>query len=501
MSLALLVAIFLAFGIGDLSPPIDLGQSLEAADPFIALILGKLLGAIAGCWFAATLIGRLIAWRASVLGRPTRLLRRCYVAAVYLIDALNLLVFAWILLELNWSEVVASRLGLRNWIVIDDAMILLPFLVGQVMAWVGLHAAEIALHPRDGEDSRRPLHQLFGALINKTRRSMGLILAISLIFDLAHDLISLAWPAFDRSPSLQLVGMLILGTGFLLGSPALIRLSWPTRPLPDSPLRTRLERAARRHRFRFTDLLVWDTGGAVLNAGVTGVLPWYRYVLISDAMIDLLDDRQIEAVFGHEIGHVAHGHLVYFGLFFLGSLGVVSLCCLGVDLWALRPWILEEENRILYGQFVGLGVMALYYGLVFGALSRLFERQADLYGCRMLSCGSVECPPHCDLDGSPIVVQSCPTAAVPTSVCPVGVRVFALALEQVAFLNGLDPNRWSWRHGSIAQRIRSLERFARTPKLDSVFQHRTRRLCHILGLGLLVASAVAWYSGAYAWLT
>ena len=43
-------------------------------------------------------------------------------------------------------------------------------------------------------------------------------------------------------------------------------------------------------------------------------------------LLDSLTPFETAAVFGHEIGHVAHRHFLYFALFFMGSLGLLSLC-------------------------------------------------------------------------------------------------------------------------------------------------------------------------------
>ena len=40
----------------------------------------------------------------------------------------------------------------------------------------------------------------------------------------------------------------------------------------------------------------------------------------------------------------------------------------------------------------------LYFWFVFGYLSRRFERQADVYGSKVVSCDMADCPPHTDLD-------------------------------------------------------------------------------------------------------
>ena len=91
--------------------------------------------------------------------------------------------------------------------------------------------------------------------------------------------------------------------------PVLLRHVWRTRPLEAGPLRTRLEAAAARHGFRIRDILVWQTNSMVVNAAVAGFLPRLRYVFLTDGLLEWLDDEEIEAVFGHELGHVRHRHV------------------------------------------------------------------------------------------------------------------------------------------------------------------------------------------------
>src|SRR6202012_830175 len=148
-------------------------------------------------------------------------------------------------------------------------------------------------------------------------------------------------------------------------------------------LRDRLERLAARFGFRFTDILLWGTDNSVFNAVVTGALPRFRYVLLSDALVEHLDEHEVAAVFGHEMGHVRHRHLASFGLFFLGSLGVMALVSqltdgtatlLGASPGSGQAWVEVAKSAAV------LGVVGVYYWLVFGLLSRRFERQADVFG-------------------------------------------------------------------------------------------------------------------------
>ena len=53
--------------------------------------------------------------------------------------------------------------------------------------------------------------------------------------------------------------------------------------------------------------------------------------LLSDALIEYLDEHEVAAVFGHEVGHIAHRHLAYFGFFFVASLGVLAMFNATID--------------------------------------------------------------------------------------------------------------------------------------------------------------------------
>jgi STE24 endopeptidase len=131
----------------------------------------------------------------------------------------------------------------------------------------------------------------------------------------------------------------------------------------------------------------------------------------------------------------------------------------------------------------------LYFVLVFGHVSRRFERQADVFGCRAVSCGQEDCPPHDDIDR-----RSGPVPAR-VGLCPVGIRIFANALANVAALNGMEPAARSWRHGSIARRIAFLEGLEGKPEVERRFQLGVSRLRVALGLALLAVLAFAVATG------
>jgi STE24 endopeptidase len=498
LPIPLIVALILAFGVG---PAADAASRPVLSLPLRTSLLGvgltlALVGAISG------LAGAVLARRsgpdaAAGHARPWRRLARTSV----LLDGLNLAAFTWMIFGLGWLQVVQDGLGLKSAVLLDEVLDLAPFVIGQVAVWAALVPAERRLYP-SGAPIR--LRSIGASLVRRIRAGFGLVLPGVLLYSLATDLIA-RYGGGEPDGSLEsLAGVGLIGALILIGAPLFVRLAWPTRRLEDGPLRQRLEQTARRLGFPYADILVWDTDMALLNAGITGTLPRFRYILLTDRLIDQLEPAQVEAVFGHEIGHVAHRHLPFFALFFLGSIGLMALVGQAFDTsltylpydWAERlsagPW-----PQVLEWMAVGLSlaVLGLYIYVVFGRLSRRFERQADVYGCRAISCGDPDCP---ILDSHDPTTAS--SSLAERTICPSAIRTFSEALWFVAILNGIDPKAPSWRHGSIQGRIDFLSQLDGHPEVERRFQTRVRRLRLALACGLGLGLMAALATGALAHL-
>ncbi len=213
--------------------------------------------------------------------------------------------------------------------------------------------------------------------------------------------------------------------------------------------------------------------------------------MLSDALIDSLTPHEIAAVFGHEIGHIAHRHLLYFGFFFMGSLGLLSVLVEMVAMagpWIeplarLTPWPPAVVSDAVEG-IVLLIALGLYFWLVFGQLSRRFERQADVFGSKVVSCDLADCPPHHDRDHdlSPDPVrgkepQSSARSGSGSSPTPSPMSPAAMGLTQTGR---------SWRHGSIATRIAFSKASNAVPSAKRKFQRACRRLRIALAVVLVV---------------
>jgi STE24 endopeptidase len=490
MPVPLLIALFLAYGL-------DVPAGSEPmARPDLIGRLWESLGGLALVGVLAFGLGRLVAARVSRQGYASATLRRRYSWGVRVIELLTLGVYAGILYGAGWPVVVRSGFGLGDTILIDDLLILLPYFLAQLLGWWGLYAAERALRPA-GRYGPGPVANLGRFLTLKIRQALGLVLPGVLVFSLGQDLAHQQWPGWANGGWALVAGMALIGMVVLILSPLFVRLAWPTRPLPAGPLRTRLEHLAKRYGFRCTDILVWDTGHVLVNAGVTGPLPWFRYVLLSDALIENLNPLEVAAVFGHEIGHIAHRHLYYLGFFSVGSLGVLAVLLKLIDAYVLPiPSLLlpitqgDSTPATVVQSALGLLSLAIYFLVVFGHVSRRFERQADVFGCRSVSCGLADCPPHSDPERG--------FAETPAQVplCPVGIRIFANALSNVAALNGMEHRMRSWRHGSIARRIAFVESLDGKPEVERRFQVGVGRLQMAVALVLLTVLLYAMASGA-----
>jgi STE24 endopeptidase len=481
MPVSLLIALLLAFGIEPAQtgvPPADVVARVLETFGGVTLVAGLAFG-----------LGYWVSFQVSHSGYATSKVRRRYAFGARLLTVVSLVVYGWIIHSVGWSKMVRTNWGLGGLVLIDDFVVFLPYLAIQLLVWWGLFFAERALQIRQGWMAAGRLGRY---MTLKARQSIGLVLPVVLLYVVRRDFLGRFFPGWDENALAEPLEIAVLGTLVLAISPVFIRLAWPTHSLPQGPLRRRLERIARRVGFRFSDVLVWDTGHMMVNACVTGILPGFRYVLLTDALIETLTPLEVAAVFGHEIGHIAHRHLPYFAFFFMGSLGVLSVfaevVAMGapwVEQWAwLTPWSPDTVNE--WAQAIALlGALGLYFWIVFGQLSRRFERQADVFGSKVVSCSLANCPPHNDLDHD---LASEPDGGRSPGLCPVGIRIFADALATVARSNGLDPEGRSWRHGSIARRIAFLEGLERNPASEAQFQRGVKRMR--IGLGVVLVAAV-----------
>jgi len=249
----------------------------------------------------------------------------------------------------------------------------------------------------------------------------------------------------------QLVFFALLLILFTLFGPPLVLRIWGCRPLPPGDRRAVIEGFCRVHRFAIRDILLWPTLGAgALTAGVMGLHRRWRYLLVTDSLLALLDDNELRGVLAHEMGHVRKFHLFFYMVFLLGYLIVASPLMDISTLFVLASNLpldfvgLPESGQgtmiSLFSTLPLLLLLVLYFRYLFGFFIRNFERQADLYGLTVV--------------GEPTPLVS--------------------ALEKVAFLSGNIREVPSWHHFSIKERVDFLLAAARTPALMDRHQCKVR---------------------------
>ena len=276
-----------------------------------------------------------------------------------------------------------------------EMVILAPFLVGLICSWIFWYDAERAFQAgplrRDAFAARYWSRWAYVGF--HLRHNLGLVSipimlviatkAMSRLFDIKKG--SGPWDWY-LSTGVGLLGILAVFAGI----PWALRFILGLKPLPAGPLRDRLLSAARRLRFRVTNIMVWNTHGGVANAMVAGVLPFLRYVIVTDRLIADLTPDEVEAVFGHEVGHVKHHHMLVYLSFLLISLAAMAELA---DLLVAQKGSLAYRiaNSIasqadLLQSLPGVAIVGAYVFVVFGFLSRRCECQADIFGCRAVSC-------------------------------------------------------------------------------------------------------------------
>lgn len=241
--------------------------------------------------------------------------------------------------------------------------------------------------------------------------------------------------------------LLLVGMALIL--PTLLRNAWDTAPLAVGIQRDLLLEVARRAQFRCRALLVWNTGNMMANAAIVGVSARSRVVLFSDSLLMQLDLRQLGAVFAHEIGHAVRHHVPLFGAWAL-------VFFLGADL--LAQWAFPHEPW--FAGAVVVGVMGAWF-VLFSFVSRRCELEADLYSLELLG------------DREALIG----------------------ALERVG---GRLRDVASWRHFSISDRVRFLDRAAHDPmvglRLRSQLRLWMRCGCVLLVVALGAQFATLWSS-------
>ncbi|MEX0745503.1 MAG: M48 family metalloprotease, partial [Phycisphaeraceae bacterium] len=214
------------------------------------------------------------------------------------------------------------------------------------------------------------------------------------------------------------------------------------------------------------ELLLWRTFGGMINAAVMGLIAPLRYILLTDALVEMVRREEVEAVMAHELAHVCRHHMFWLLAAAIGALGLLEVIfgLLLVTLVNAGATAAEAGGARLAGVGLDAGLAMLNTAegmtaatvtmagaawlLVFGWVSRRIERQADTFAVQHLATARPD--PERDAGGRVLVDRA-------------SAEVMIAALQQVAVLNHVPVQKRSWRHGSIAWRQAHLRRTVGQP--------------------------------------
>lgn len=284
----------------------------------------------------------------------------------------------------------------------------------------------------------------------------------------------------------------------LVTMPAVLAVVWPTTPVRDERLRRSIARVATAAGVSLGRARLWLAPGGGVNAAMVGFSRFGRVLLMSIGATRALTSRELEAVLAHEAAHAQRRHAPWLIAAIAGAAGVgwfsASLLAL-----AIAPLLFEDPATIddvtrwsAYAISGGLGMV------MFGVASRAFEREADATAAETLSRlepAPADQPAAGDADLDAAITHAQPTPAEPDpDARPGAIRrdaatQMAHTLLTVAQVNGIRTAHWGYRHGSIAQRVRSLERAVHHTAAASPAGVAARRV-RIIGVALLAICVV-----------
>jgi Zn-dependent protease with chaperone function len=368
---------------------------------------------------------------------------------------------AIIILGLGWLEVIRGVVG--DLILVDEVLAITPALIGLVSIWFLHYPMERV--QREAPlvrtlDTGRPVFAIPSRMAYvwvQIRLHILLLLVPLLLIVGMSELISII---IERT-GVDQYGQWVNETASLAGvalvflfAPLLARIVLSVEPLGEGEIRDDLLDVCRAHGVRVRNLLVWRTGGAMINAAVMGLIGPLRYVLLTDGLLEQLPREQVLAVMAHEIGHVRRHHLPWMILVMLAVMGVAAVLVAG-GLAVLDTLPLEWTESTLL--LVDLGAITAAFSIAmfaFGWVSRRFERQADTFAAQHMSGVVGGAGGSGGSDGPGVRANGAGGESDDSARKISAAAVFSIAgaLGSIALMNAVDPERPNWRHGSIRWR-------------------------------------------------
>jgi Zn-dependent protease with chaperone function len=200
---------------------------------------------------------------------------------------------------------------------------------------------------------------------------------------------------------------------------------------------------------------VWNSGDRISIALLVGLIPWQRYVILSDRLLRTLSPRELEMVLLHEAAHVRrwHGPIRFSAVLLVASLAIaIGKLFLPISTtdasWEIDTpmvlWLLRMTLGLLLGIVAAWGLRWLWHRT---------EIDADLTACRLSSrcLGSFSETETMDpesslLDSNPLRWEATMRRSA---------MVLSAALHNLVG-SSIRAQRATWTHPSVLLRVEKL---------------------------------------------
>jgi Zn-dependent protease with chaperone function len=375
---------------------------------------------------------------------------------------LSLIFFSAEIYLLNFKSLVALIPGVNRFSSLEGGSGIILYLIHLAMIWYSSYPAQELIVQATGTRGQY--------LRSQFQFNLPILFpwfAITLLSDLIETVSGPGLRSFLNQPLGEMAYVVAFLFGLSVFFPYLIKTWWQCRPIPKSPKQEILDNFCRKMGAPFRDIFLWPAfGGRILTAGVMGLVRRFRYLLITPALLEILEPDELIGVVSHEIGHVRKKHLFFYLFFFAAYVFLAVFIAQWISVQALRhplflalfqSWKTYSEDLFSMVQIIPIALgLILYFRFLFGFFMRNFERQADLFALETL--------------GSPLpLIRS---------------------LEKIGYASGQSRDLPSWHHFSIAQRVEFLEQVSRHPELARKHQ---KKINWSMGLFIFILAGLGLY--------
>jgi Zn-dependent protease with chaperone function len=279
------------------------------------------------------------------------------------------------MLAFSWPSLVRNGWFPGSFPLIDEIVLSLPLAMSAMVAGLILAGIEVGDGLADpGKSSLDRRWTRFFA-VEQLRTFFGFVLIPVMILFLVRDLVNIFVPIEFLTMAFGLGGTLfmLLLTAFY---PLIAATTWKTSPLSDGGLADELRQTALQRGLRPVPVRVWNTGKCLVNAVVVGLVPGTRRIFLTDELLRQFEQREVCAIFRHELGHIAARHLwlrllVLVFPILVACLVAATLAEAGIDLDAgASSWPLTA---------LFLAGSAVFWWLVAQPVFRWCEESADRF--------------------------------------------------------------------------------------------------------------------------